>query len=893
MGQGQPWLADGCSRAFSTTTPLGRCLLVLLTMTAACSTKSLSTTEDPLCPSACQCSWLLNGTAHLAAACVQAGLTDLPADLPAVSLASLDLRGNRLAQLADLSLLSHLQFLDLSNNSLVLLERGAFQNLTMLKTLMVSFNAIDKLEDQAFEGLASINTLDLAFNQLTSLNSSALFGLHHVEVLNLTRNLISEISNQTFLYLHRLKILDLSHNCLQYLPTDAFLGLGSVHTILLHHNDLTDIMGGAFNSLPQLAALDLSYNMLDILENDTFANLEHLSSLQLSFNNISSISPTFFPDKTDLKRLDLQGNYLEQLEGDVLDNLSSLQTLDLSQMPYLQSLSFDALDSVMSLTFLNLSCNPQLSFLHPQLVAKLPRLTVVDLRSNNLSLVSHVTFHSNPHLSRLYLAHNPFHCGCGMAWMVTQLHNATSLVTDLDSVQCRLQSNGTALPVSQVSHEIMRCNNVTSLNVTRTVSAKIGSQLVLRCDYDAEETNVLTWTTPRGLVFHYHPYHPEAISHLQVSAAKNETGESPTQHVQYSRGYDADFQYESDHIVLQEDGSLYIDFVLRSDAGPYRCMVHNSQHKASATTTVLLDYTILYDVKIMSLIVGLGCAACFLTLNTVYVNIMWGARRLVNKRRRERINKILENLDDYRTTQIARIRTNYSYQLGRIREHYHSQSLRLKDNYNTQMKRVRQGYSNQVERIRDNYHMRLTHLKEYSSHQIQQIRDGTNHQIIRIRDYGSLQMERLRESYKLQQQHVLKVIEAMNLENCRTVVETECMRTESMIFDINFPDLDDDNTSNEETLSQHSQPDSVYATALNSDGSCQESLATVVGGQNPQDQPGTETHTIVVLPSDPPDIGLPPASPDSHYSSFSALCDNEPDALNVISGDGSERETIV
>ena len=263
---------------------------------------------------------------------------------------------------------------------------------------------------------------------------------------------------------------------------------------------------------------------------------------------------------------------------------------------------------------------------------------------------------------------------------------------------------------------------------------------------------------------------------------------------------------------------------------------------------MLLDYNILFEVKIMSLVVGTACAVTFFLLNAVYVSIMWVARKLINKRRRERINKLLVNLDDYRTTQIQRIRTNYSYQLGRIREHYNVQSMRLKDNYNVQMKRVRQGCSNQVERIRDNYHTRLTNLKDYSSHQIHQIREATNNQIVRIRDYGSLQMDRLKETYKLQQQHVLKVIEAMNLENCRTIVETECLRTESMIFDISFPDLDDDNTLSE-VSSQHSQNDSVYATALNSDSSSKESLVTVVESQHTCEVT-VDNSTTEVLPSD-------------------------------------------
>ena len=820
------------------------------TITSTATTAESSTLTAPAtCPSICLCLAPVRGAGVKTASCVYGGLTSVPRNLPA-SLTSLDLQQNQIRELGGLSLLGELLFLDITNNSLPALHAGSLDSLFKVRTLNLSFNVINVIEERVFGSLAAIDTVNFAFNRLTGLNGSILFGLQNVRVLNFSGNYISEMSYHTFLYLHRLEILDLSHNNLQYLPNDAFQGLESVKLVYLHHNYLLSVKG-AFNGLQQLSDLDLSYNALRKLLNSTFADLPQLNFLQLSFNNITEISPTFCGNTSSVKMLDLHENSLQQLGGRLFQKLPALQVLDLSQMPYLRSISFDAFDGAHSLALLNLSFNPKLSFLHPQLLAMSPDLTTLDLRSNNLSKLSHVTFHSNPRLARLFLSHNPWQCGCGLAWIAANTPDQEKpMVADLDLVTCRRQSNSTAIPITEASQEMLQCNNVTLINVTDVVFAKIGSQFVLRCDYEVDETSVLTWITPGGLTFHYHPFHPDATSHLvPTEEAENLTSAFHKKHDWHSKGtYDTALYHSSDHVVLQSDGSLYIDFVLRLDAGPYQCILHNSEHNASATIMMLLDYNILFEVKIMSLVVGTACAVTFFLLNAVYVSIMWVARKLINKRRRERINKLLVNLDDYRTTQIQRIRTNYSYQLGRIREHYNVQSMRLKDNYNVQMKRVRQGCSNQVERIRDNYHTRLTNLKDYSSHQIHQIREATNNQIVRIRDYGSLQMDRLKETYKLQQQHVLKVIEAMNLENCRTIVETECLRTESMIFDISFPDLDDDNTLSE-VSSQHSQNDSVYATALNSDSSSKESLVTVVESQHTCEVT-VDNSTTEVLPSD-------------------------------------------
>lgn len=759
-------------------------------------------------------------------------LTDMPHPLPR-SVISLQLHSNKIMQLGtNLSSLPLLERLDLSNNSLTALTNDSLRDLYQLRHLDLSVNAIAAIPSTVFASLAAIQELSLVHNQLTELDNQQLFGLQSLRVLNLAGNFISHLSNQTFFYLHSLEVLDLSYNSLNHLPHDAFQGLVSVRSIYLHHNYLHNVHA-TFTSLPQVQLLDLSFNTLDTLDEWTFAGLTSLKTLDLSFNNITRISPLFCGNKSHIKTLNLRSNSISKLQDPVFKHLKELHELDLSQMPFLQSVSHDAFGELQSLTALNLSHNPQLFFLHPQLLAPMPELAVVDLRSNSLPTLSKVTFNNNPHLKRLYLADNQFECDCGLAWISQQLKNKS----DYLQIMCVQQPNNysgndnsaTPTPLHKMPQEMMQCNNVTLLNVTNFVSARIGSQLVLQCDYDADETGILTWITPHGLMFHYHPFHPDATAHLvEANDTENLTSKFHASHWWHDlSSYNSDIHSNRDHIVLQSDGSLYIDYVLRNDAGPYQCVVHNAHNNVSATITLWLDHHYLYDMKNMSYLVGFSCAACFFTLNTVYVVIMWIARRLVNKRRRERLRKMLESLDEYRTTQMTRIRNNYSNQLVRIRDHYHTQSMRLRLNYTTQMKRVRRGCSNQCERIRDNYHNHMSSLKDYSSHQILQIREATNNQIVRIRDYGQLQMERIRETYKLQHQHVMKIIEAMNLENCRTVVETECMRTESMIFDVDFsPDFDD--TSNEETFSQSSPSESVYATALNSDGSSQDSLNTVV-----------------------------------------------------------------
>uniref|UniRef100_A0A0B7AYH0 Ig-like domain-containing protein n=1 Tax=Arion vulgaris TaxID=1028688 RepID=A0A0B7AYH0_9EUPU len=327
------------------------------------------------------------------------------------------------------------------------------------------------------------------------------------------------------------------------------------------------------------------------------------------------------------------------------------------------------------------------------------------------------------------------------------------------------------------------------------------------------------WTTPAGNTFYQHHFHPDASQHLLTPEDIQPDSKFHDGHYwHHTSSYRSELSSYSDRILILSDGSLYIDYLLRTDAGPYICQVSNVQYNQTVTVKLYVECHLSGHVKIFGLITGLICALSFFTLNVIYVIISWIARRLVNKRRREIIRQMLENLNAYKSTQIGRIHENYTHQISRVRNQYHIQGARLHRNYTSQVTKVKRGCSNQVERVRDNYNNKLAQLRDYSSNQIMQIRERANGQIIRIRDYGAVQLEKLRETYKFQQQHVLKLLDTMNLENCRNIVETECMKAESMMYDIDL--LGDD----DRTDSPSSPGDSEYSTAVSSPSSSPEDL---------------------------------------------------------------------
>lgn len=526
-------------------------------------------------------------------------------------------------------------------------------------------------------------------------------------------------------------------------------------------------------------------------------------------NSIQEINDYFLKGLYKLQDFSLDQNEISSINQPVFEN-TSLVKLSLASMPSLRNISHNAFIGLSGLVYLNISNNPNLSFLQPNLFAPLTSLQVLDVSSSGLTHLSQITFHENKNLHQIYLQNNPLSCSCTNAWLAAEVSNNDTKFVNTDSLYC-LSHDAVHRDISNAS---LNCQEVFIHNISFRTFSKLGSQILFKCQHQADNPEIVKWTTPTGKTFYQHHFHPDASQHLLSPEDIQLDSEFHKRHYwHHTSSYHSDLSSYEKRVMVLSDGSLYIDYMLRSDAGPYKCQVSNAVYNHSVSVNLYVDCTISSDVKIFGCIAGLICAVSFFTLNLTYVIISWIARRLVNKRRREIIRQMLENLNVYKSMQIARIYENYTHQLNRVRNQYHVQCNRLHRNYNLQVTRMKRGCSNQVERVRENYNSKLTQLRDYSSSQIMQIRERANNQIVRIRDYGSTQLEKLRETYKLQQQHVLKLLDTMNLENCRNVVETECMRAESMMYDIDL--LGDDDRTDSPT----SAGDSEYSTAASSPSS--------------------------------------------------------------------------
>lgn len=722
------------------------------------------------CPEQCQCK-RTNQTNQVT--CVNQSLDRIPDNIPA-TVTLLDLHGNNLSSPTNVfQHLTQVQRLDLSFNNLNIIYPWDFKN-SNLECLNLSNNHITVLQD-VFQALTRLEVLNISNNSITTLNSSAFEGLSNLHILDLQQNRISDISSDAFMSLQSLTQIDLRNNNIKELPEKLFRNLTNLQEISLGNNLLTKLNLRS-DSVTTLLLPNNSICEISMLD------LPKLEVLDLSWNNLTSLPTDFFENVQNLSTLILDGNPIHFINQAVFKTLSKLQILSMKMMPQLSYLSKETFLGLETLEVLELCNNPHLSFIAKELFIPLSSLQILDLSFNALQSVYNESISELTELKHIDFSGNNFTCDCAIEWLIENIQSNSSIIVNSDELKCSLLGSKEKLPLLNISIELLHCSDVRIVNYSADSSFRIGKPAILHCYAESTPIAEITWITPRKKVLKYHNAHHLVHMNYLPFEDHNKLIQAIDD---VDKSYYSESETRDDRIRILSDGSLFIEFVMRGDAGKYKCIAENPRNSTEVEILVKLDYAVLNEVKIWSLVVGFSCAGSFFLLNLTYSLTLAAVRRCVSQRRRQQIREIIESMDHYKTAHLSRIKENYNHQVGRIRDQYHYQLGRLREHHHTQMSRMgrmREGASQKVEKIRDNYNNQLGRLKDYSSTQLVQLRGKYNNQVDKIKDFGNDKLDRLHEKYKLKQQHVLKLLDMMNFDNCRTAFESECTRTESMIL---------------------------------------------------------------------------------------------------------------
>lgn len=559
-----------------------------LVVTSSTRTSALSQAE---CPGGCKCT----GSSLVCTERSFLGL-GLARDITNVTLRNVQAAA---IPVAALETSTKLRTLVWASSGIENVETGAFRATALLERLDLGDNRLAKLPSDVFHPLHQLQYLNLTGNRLTALPEQLFQNLNCLQEIYLAENMLSVLPYQVFAPAKELTQLNLDGNLLVSLPDHSFQPNRQLQKLWLARNRLTKLPSRLFSDLTQLRVLDLANNEIDMLPRGLFNNLTALEDLKLENNPIGRLTDTAFQGLDSLKSLDLRHLQISSLPVNIWRPVRKLRTLLLSGTK-LENLRNKNLADLHELETLEIR-NSSLREISQLTLSETPSLRKIDLRYNDLAFLPANIAHL-PLLDELQLQGNPWACDCRMFWFVKWAESRAHLQAAFQSgFKCGREVDGT-VGTLDILHTLryLKCSPPTLIHTTSVQQYLLLSSVILECEFGGNPAPSLTWVTPSGLVLHWtpDPGFPDAFV------------EHPHIHNWLSDQYVAN----DGRIRVLENGSLYIERLLRQDVGKYKCTAVNPIANETVYVTLHMDPVTLHNIKIFSILVGAISATAFLLL---------------------------------------------------------------------------------------------------------------------------------------------------------------------------------------------------------------------------------------------------------------------------------------
>ncbi|XP_047488034.1 toll-like receptor Tollo [Penaeus chinensis] len=203
-----------------------------------------------------------------------------------------------------------LRTLRISHNQLSSVAQGDLTSLSALRHLDMSNNFLRGLCKSCLAGLEYLEVLDLSHNELGSVPHGAFDTNTGLKLLRMDGNKMSDI-NGLFASLSNLLWLNVSDNRISWF--DYALIPNQLQYLDLHNNKIRDL--GNYFSLEgnlELRTLDVSHNQLESLSASSVPDSVEL--LFVNSNKITRISTGTFAEKRNLSMVDLYDNLLSKID---------------------------------------------------------------------------------------------------------------------------------------------------------------------------------------------------------------------------------------------------------------------------------------------------------------------------------------------------------------------------------------------------------------------------------------------------------------------------------------------------------------------------------------------------------------------------------------------------
>ncbi|KAL0894556.1 hypothetical protein ABMA27_013128 [Loxostege sticticalis] len=293
----------------------------------------------------------------------------------------LDMSDNLLQEIPRGALRGHpsLERLHLNKNSIKFIQADAFVAMPALRELHLSNNSLTDMNEGPFWNLPALKGLDLSYNYFQRLQPKMLYNLPALRRINLSNNQIAIVDPITFIELPLLEYINISGNALVSLHPATFRNLGNLYEIDASANKLMEFVPGLPRGLEQLYLQRNQITSLPVPPSPDL-DLPALRTLDMSSNGIQKIPHGCMKTLHSLRRLYMRRNGLRQIEVNTFSDLGNLEILDLS--------------------------NNQIMSVHPKSFAKLAHLKQVNLHGNTIENFDFMAIQENAALSMVDFSKN-------------------------------------------------------------------------------------------------------------------------------------------------------------------------------------------------------------------------------------------------------------------------------------------------------------------------------------------------------------------------------------------------------------------------------------------------------------------------------------------------------
>ena len=214
----------------------------------------------------------------------------------------LDLKGNGLHSIAagafeDLRYLSRIDF---SNNNIADLPKKLFQQSPGIYEINLRRNYLRNIPD--LSGITNLFNLDISQNRIKTVHGSS-FGVSKIIEISLTSSGIQSINFSGLAY----ETLDISNNIISSIEQGSLGETSQISALLLQRNNITLLSRACFQGIHSIKELHLQSNQLQWIEKGTFRNMS-IEKLLLFNNSLSTMDGVLDGMKRQPQLLLLFGN---------------------------------------------------------------------------------------------------------------------------------------------------------------------------------------------------------------------------------------------------------------------------------------------------------------------------------------------------------------------------------------------------------------------------------------------------------------------------------------------------------------------------------------------------------------------------------------------------------